>query len=148
MKRGNPIDYGSSPRPTDRRVNFGMFFQDHIRGREYLKVHLNFLYGTGLPFGPPENLILRNRFRIPAYRRVDIGFSGMLYDGKKREEEGKTEGFFKNVESIWASLEVFNLLGISNTVSYLWVKDTNNTVYAFPNHLTSRRLNARVIIRI
>ena len=141
---GTINDQGLLPRPTDQRLNFGMFFQDYIPGNKNFKVHLNFLLGTGLPFSPPENLALRNRFRVPPYRRVDIGFSALLLDSEKK----KKDGFLKNVESIWASVEVFNLLGISNTVSYLWVRDTNNIVYAFPNFLTSRRLNARLIVKI
>ncbi|MBP9190790.1 MAG: carboxypeptidase-like regulatory domain-containing protein, partial [Chitinophagales bacterium] len=44
---------GYIPRPTDQFFNFGMFFQDYIPGNKNFKVHLNFLYGSGLPFGPP-----------------------------------------------------------------------------------------------
>ncbi|MFT7589715.1 MAG: hypothetical protein ACI959_001935 [Limisphaerales bacterium] len=141
---GNILDQGFVGRPTDQRLNFGMFFQDYALNNNKFKVHLNFLFGTGLPFGQPENLILRNQFRIPPYRRVDIGFSALLLDGKREVRKG----FFEDVESIWFSLEVFNLLGISNTISYIWVKDTNDKVYAFPNFLTSRRVNARLIVRI
>ncbi len=140
---GNLIDRGLMPRPTDQRVNFGMFFQDYALNNKNFKVHLNFLFGSGLPFGQPENLLLRNRFRIPPYRRVDIGFSALLL-----KENPERTGMFKHLESVWASLEVFNLLGISNTVSYLWVKDNNDLVYAFPNFLTSRLINARIIIDI
>jgi hypothetical protein len=142
-EEGNLVDRGYVPRPTDKLVNFGMFFQDYFRDNRNLKVHLNFLFGTGLPFSPPENLALRNNFRIPAYRRVDIGFSALLLSNQKPRDN-----FLKDVESIWASLEVFNLLGISNTISYIWVKDATNTVYAFPNFLTSRRVNLRFIVRI
>jgi hypothetical protein len=45
---------------------------------------------------------------------------------------------------MWVSMEVFNLLGISNTISYLWLKDFFNTTYAVPNYLTTRRLNLRL----
>jgi hypothetical protein len=140
---GNPNDRGFMPRPTDQRVNVGMFFQDYALNNPNFKVHLNFLFGTGLPFGQPRNLLLRNRFRIPPYRRVDIGFSALLLDGEKPRE-----GFFGSFESIWASLEVFNLLGINNTVSYFWVRDNDQLVYAFPNFLTARLVNARVIVKL
>jgi hypothetical protein len=140
---GNPNDRGFMPRPTDQRVNVGMFFQDYALNNPNFKVHLNFLFGTGLPFGQPRNLLLRNRFRIPPYRRVDIGFSALLLDGEKPRE-----GFFGAFESIWASLEVFNLLGINNTVSYFWVRDNDQLVYAFPNFLTARLVNARVIVKL
>ncbi|MNV42070.1 hypothetical protein D3C71_1337290 [compost metagenome] len=43
--------------------------------------------------------------------------------------------------------EVFNLLNIDNTVSYLWLKDLNNVQYAIPNYLTGRRFNLKLIIK-
>ena len=52
------------------------------------------------------------------------------------------------MESLWAGIEVFNLLGIQNTISYLWVEDLNNEQYAFPNYLTDRRINFRLIMKI
>ncbi len=142
-ENGELVDQGLTPRPTDQRINFGMYFQDYALDNKNFKVHLNFLFGSGLPFGQPENLLLRNRFRIPPYRRVDIGFSALLL--KQKDER---TNMFRHLESVWASLEVFNLLGISNTVSYLWVKDNADVVYAFPNFLTSRLLNARIIVDI
>ncbi|MBI1192876.1 MAG: TonB-dependent receptor [Bacteroidetes bacterium] len=142
-ENGELVDRGLTPRPTDQRINFGMYFQDYALDNKNFKVHLNFLFGSGLPFGQPENLLLRNRFRIPPYRRVDIGFSALLL--KQKDER---TNMFRHLESVWASLEVFNLLGISNTVSYLWVKDNADVVYAFPNFLTSRLLNARIIVDI
>jgi hypothetical protein len=42
------------------------------------------------------------------------------------------------------SLEVFNLLGINNTVSYLWIKDVTNRTYGVPNFLTNRLINLRL----
>jgi len=39
-------------------------------------------------------------------------------------------------------------LDINNTVSYIWVSDINGRQYAVPNYLTSRQLNARLIIKI
>ncbi len=138
------IERGNIPRPTDQLVNFGMFFQDYFPGNKNLKVHLNFLFGSGLPFGPPQNQYYRNSFRIPPYRRVDIGFSALLLD-KNRQRGDK---MWSNIESLWAGIEVFNLLGVQNTISYLWVKDINNTQYAFPNYLTDRRINLRLIMKI
>ncbi|TVR76355.1 MAG: TonB-dependent receptor [Chitinophagaceae bacterium] len=135
---------GLIPRPTDRRVNVGMFFQDYLPNNETFKVHLNLLFATGLPFGPPNNKRYTDTLRIPPYRRVDIGFSAQLYDRDNRESPPGT--FFNNLESVWATLEVFNALGVSNTISYFWVKDISNTTYAVPNYLTARRVNARVII--
>jgi hypothetical protein len=45
---------------------------------------------------------------------------------------------------MWISLEVFNLLQINNTVSYLWVTDINNQQYAVPNYLTPRQFNLKL----
>jgi len=44
----------------------------------------------------------------------------------------------------WASLEVFNLLQVSNEASNLWIKTITNTQYAIPNYLTGRRINFRI----
>ncbi len=137
-------EVGYIARPTDQRVNVGILFQDYFPNNENFKVHLNLLFGTGLPFGPPDNERYRNAFRMPPYRRVDIGFSALLLDKGKRLP-GKSG--WKEFESIWASLEVFNLLGINNTVSHIWIKDNTNTSYAFENYLTGRRLNLRLIAR-
>ena len=139
------VEQGYIPRPTDQLVNFGMFFQDYMPGNENFKVHLSFLFGTGLPFGPPNNEYYRNSLRIPPYRRVDIGFSALLLD-KNRDITGK-KWVNRSIESLWASIEVFNLLGIQNTISYIWVKDINNIQYAFPNYLTDRRLNFKLVAK-
>ena len=121
-----------------------MFFQDYMPGNKNFKVHLNFLFGTGFVTGPPGNPYLRSSKTMPPYRRVDIGFSALLLD-KKRERGDK---IWSDVESLWAGIEVFNLLGIQNTISYLWVEDLNNEQYAFPNYLTDRRINFRLIMKI
>ncbi|HZG00519.1 MAG TPA: TonB-dependent receptor [Chitinophagales bacterium] len=132
---------GFIPRPTDQRVNFALFLQDYIPGNENFKVHLNLVFGTGLPVGPPDLNRYRDTLRIPPYRRVDIGFSALLLNGRKDKYQDR---FASNFKAVWFSLEVFNLLGVSNTISYSWLKDNSNTVYAVPNYLTSRRLNAKL----
>lgn len=136
---------GYIPRPTDQLVNFGMFFQDYMPGNKNFKVHLSFLIGTGLPYGPPNNEYFRNSLRIAPYRRVDIGFSALLLS-PKRDLIGKP-WYNTTFESLWASVEVFNLLGIQNTISYIWVKDVNNLQYAFPNYLTDRRINVKLVAK-
>lgn len=139
-----PVLQGYIPRPTDQLVNFGMFFQDYAPGNENFKVNLSFLFGSGLPFGPPNNQYSRNAGRIPPYRRVDIGFSYLLLG----EERVRKNNIFKDVKTLWAGVEVFNLLGVENTISYIWVKDIYNTQYAFPNYLTDRRLNVKLVMKI
>ena len=139
---GSTTEAGFIPRPTDQRVNFSMFFQDYIPGNPNYKMHLNLVYGTGLSFGPPKAEKYQDILRIPDYRRVDIGFSAVL----KSEEKKSRLKWLNAFKSIWLSAEVFNLLDINNTVSYLWVADISGRQYAVPNYLTSRQLNAKLIL--
>ena len=139
---GSSSEAGFIPRPTDQRVNFSMFFQDYIPGNPNYKMHLNMVYGTGLSFGPPNSEKHQDVLRIPDYRRVDIGFSAVLKDENKKSRIKWLNAF----NSIWVSAEVFNLLDINNTVSYLWVADVSGRQYAVPNYLTARQLNAKLIL--
>lgn len=140
---------GNIARPTDQRVSFALFFQDYIPKLPFLKVHMSLVIGTGLPFGPPSTDRFNDVFRIPPYRRFDIGFSASLFDIEQKKEKGKVpSNFFKHLDKIWLSLEIFNLFGIENTVSYFWVNGLDvrtNTLgqYAVPNFLTNRRVNLR-----
>jgi len=137
----NIVEPGNIPRPTDQRVNFALYFQDYIPKLPSLKMHIALYYATGLPFGPSDNHErYKATFRIPPYRRVDLGFSYLLKDAKK-QHKGKLIKGFKN---IWISAEVFNLLQINNVISYLWVKDVSNRSYAVPNYLTSRQINVKL----
>jgi hypothetical protein len=133
---------GYIPRPTDQMVFFGLFFQDYIPKMKRLQMHLNLLFGTGLPYGPPDRQRYKDVLRMPWYRRVDIGFSAILLDSDK--ELKRPNGFFRHFEKIWLSAEVFNLLGVQNTLSYKWVKDVNNTQWPLPDYLTSRRFNLKL----
>ena len=136
---------GFIPRPTDQRVNFALYFQDYVPKLPSLKMHLNLVFGSGMPFGPPDNTRYRDTLRIPPYRRVDIGFSYMLLGEKKKFVGPKNP--LKYFKSIWISFEVFNLLGTNNTLSYLWISDITNRQYAVPNFLTARRINARIVMK-
>jgi hypothetical protein len=131
------------PMPTDQRFMLGMYFEDYLPRNKNFKAHINMIYSSGLPVGPPQGHLYQGVLRIPDYKRVDIGFSALLLDGEKKETHAHS--FFNNVKSIWASLEVFNLLSIQNTLSYTWIQDqsTSNT-YAVPNRLTSRLLNVKL----
>jgi hypothetical protein len=60
----------------------------------------------------------------------------------------KRPKWMNNAESLWMSLEVFNLLQVNNTISYVLVKDFQNNVYGVPNYLTGRRINLRFILKI
>ena len=143
--RSDTIRPGFIPRPADQRVNFGLFFQDYLPKFPSFKMHMTLLFGTGLPFGPPGKDRWKDVLRMPPYRRVDIGFSKQILGGNSKwNPKGKLMNQFT---SIWLSAEVFNLLGVSNTVSYLWVTDVTNRQYAVPNYLTSRQLNVRLNVK-
>lgn len=132
------------PRPTDQRLNFGMFFSDYLPRNKNFKMYLNLMYATGLPFSPAgKGLDPAYQLRIPDYKRVDIGFSALLIDGNKKNRPSYS--FFSVFKSVWLSAEVFNLLGIQNTLSYQWIQDyTSNRLYAVPNRLTSRLINVKL----
>ncbi len=136
------IEPGSIPRPTDQRVSFALFFQDYLPKFPSYKMNLSLIFGTGIPFGPPGKDKYKDILRMPSYRRVDIGFSKELV-GDEVKNPFKT-GVLKSVKNAWVSLEVFNLLQVNNTVSYLWIRDVNARQYAVPNFLTSRQLNFRL----
>ena len=145
----NTIFPGYIPRPTDQRVSFAVMFQDYIPKFPYLKVHMGLVFASGLPFGPPDNNRYRDLFRIPSYKRFDVGFSALLFDIEKKKEKGKVpKKFFGSMEQIWLSFEVYNLFGINNTVSYIWVDGLDPRTgtfgqYAVPNYLSQRRVNLK-----
>lgn len=125
-------------RPTDQLVTAAIFFQDHLPNAPSARVYVNAIFGSGLAFGPPGDAQNRSQVSGPFYRRVDVGFSKIYVLTR-----GKGAG---NVfDNIWVGLEVLNLLGVDNTISYLWVKDVNNTQFAVPNTLSARFFNLRII---
>ncbi|MCR9153471.1 MAG: carboxypeptidase regulatory-like domain-containing protein [Bacteroidetes bacterium] len=136
---------GFLARPTDQRLNFKIFFQDYLPNDPSFRVSLTLAYGTGLPFGPPQATAAERVFRLPDYRRVDIGFSKVL----KSESKKYDSKFLNQFRSLWIGVEVFNLLDITNTISYLWVKDISTArEYAVPNYLTPRLLNVKLVAKI
>jgi len=135
---------GYIDRPTDQRVNFAIFFQDYIPDNKSYKVHLNLLFGTGLPYGPPGNQALKSALRIPPYRRVDIGFSKVLIGDKGNSS---LPGALKYLKNTWLSLEIFNLLDTKNTISHIWIRDISGKQYSIPNYLTGRRINLKLQVR-
>lgn len=132
---------GLIPRPMDQRVTFSMFFQDHLPKWPTFKMNITLTFGTGFPFGPPDFNRYKDTLRMPFYRRVDIGFQKQLISEKTKFRDKSMFRYFKNM---FISLEVFNLLGVNNTVSYLWIKDFSGRQYAIPNYLTNRLINLRL----
>ena len=128
---------GYIPRQTDQRFNMSLLFQDEMPRNDDYKVLISLYFGTGLPFGPPSFERYKDILRTPTYRRVDIGFSRELFTGKNRDQkEGDLSGFI--------SVEIFNILGIRNTINHTWIEDVNSRLYAIPNYLTNRRLNLKM----
>lgn len=138
------VEPGYIPRPTDQRFRFSLFFQDYLPMNPTYKMHLALYFGSSLPFGPPKSQRYQQTFRMPTYRRVDIGFSKQLIGDHTNFKEGSP---FNYVESMWLSLEVFNLLQVNNTISYIWVSDVAGRKYAVPNYLTPRQLNLKLVVQ-
>lgn len=137
LKTEEDIDgdlYGYIPRPSDERLNFNLFFQDYFPGNKSLKMKLLFYLSSGLPFSAPQKIKTDQYFRMPTYKRVDIGFSKSLL--VKRSSRWLDEA--------WLFVDIFNLFDMSNTISYYWITDIKSNQYAVPNHLTGRRFNIGV----
>lgn len=139
------LEKGWVRRPTDRRITFGMYFQDYLATNKNLKMYLNLLYGSNLPYNIPQNTKYRNGLEIPAYIRADIGFSALLLDSDRSKRRSHSP--FLGFDNIWASLEVFNIIDRDNTISYLLIKDFSNTTYTMPQRLTPRLLNFKIVAR-
>ncbi len=138
------VEPGYIPRPTDQRFRFSLFFQDYLPMNSTYKMHLALYFGSSLPFGPPKSAPYQHTFRMPSYRRVDIGFSKQLIGQHTRFNASNPLG---KINSMWLSLEVFNLLQVNNTISYIWVTDVSGRQYAVPNYLTPRQLNLKLVVK-
>ncbi len=136
---------GYIARPTDQRVTFSLFFQDYLPKLPTFKMNITLIFGTGLPFGPPGPDRYKDKLRFPTYRRVDLGFSKLLID----EDNPKQYRFriANRIQSMTLGVEIFNLLQVNNTVSYLWVTDVTSRRYAVPNYLSARTLNVKLSAR-
>ena len=140
------------PLPTDQLINAGLFFQDYFPGNDSYKVNLMLLYGSPLPFGPPDEYGLNSSFRMPSYNRADIGFTKEFISPRRPA----SRAYWKMFKELSLTGEIFNLFGIENTVSYLWltvVPPANSSEkpsyhqLAVPNRLTARRLNLKLVAR-
>ena len=136
--------HGYIPRPTDQRFNFSIFFQDYFPGNPSWKMNLTAFYGSRLPTGPANSQRYMDVYRIPPYRRIDLGFSKVLINQDHKKFRSKA---FDQIKDMWLSLEVFNLLGINNTISYLWIANNDGDMFAVPNYLTKRKLNMKLTVK-
>ncbi len=139
---------GYFPMPTYQLLNLGMYFQDYLPRYPSYKVFLSIHYGSSLPISIPINPRWDQVYRIlPSYKRVDVGFSKII----KGPDDELPGNFFKHFKEICLSAEIFNVIGVNNTASYLWVKTVSNNenipgYFAVPNYLTSRRFNVKLTV--
>lgn len=133
-------DRGYLRRPSDQRLNVAILFQDHLPKNPTVRVFLNLVHGSGLPFGPPNDAEQRSVFKGPSYTRADIGFSKEFdFSEKGRKPLG--------MNGLWITLEVLNLFANNNVFSYTWIEDVLGTNYAIPNALSARFLNLKLAAR-
>ena len=144
-KDGNRVEPGYIPRPTDQRVAFNLFFQDHIPGYPQFRVHLNFVFASGVPYGAPNAPAYYRTLRTTWYRRVDMGFSFMLLE-QSRDRMRNKSAFIRSIKNAGFYVEVFNLLGTYNVSSYFWINDIHNRQHPVPNYLTGRLINVKFAV--
>ena len=133
--------YGYIPRPTDQLMNFSLFFQDYLPGNPSWKMHLAAFYGSRLPTGPPNSERWQDIFRMPPYRRIDLGLSRVFCP---ENDPFMRRCFLRYTKQLWLGFDCFNLLNTENVNSYYWVTDISNTQWSVPNYLTGRLLNLRL----
>ncbi len=138
------VSTGYIPRPSDQLVNFGLFFQDYLPKNPSYKMQLSLLFGSRLPVWIPGSKSPNYQFRMPEYRRVDIGFAKVI---KSENDTLKASNPLRHFKSIWITAEIFNLLGTKNTISYIWINDIRNNKYAIPNYLSNRRVNVKLTVK-
>lgn len=144
MKTSETLHGVKVPRPTDRTYSLGLFFTDYFPKFPKLKFALRGILMDGLPSTAPRSTRDKGYFRMPPYKRVDIGLSYALLSPLKEGES--RSGLGRYLKSVWLGVDVFNLLDITNVASYYWVTDVNDIQYAVPNYLTRRQLNVRLTV--
>lgn len=144
MKTSETLHGVKVPRPTDRGYSLGLFFTDYFPKFPKLKFALRGIFMDGLPSTAPRSTRDEGYFRMPPYKRVDVGLSYALLSPLKEGES--RSGFSRHFKSVWLGVDVFNLLDISNVSSYYWVTDVNDIQYAVPNYLTRRQFNVRLTV--
>ena len=142
---GNQVEVGYIPRPTDQRVAFNLFFQDHIPSFPQFRVHLNFVFASGLPYGPPKSEPAMRVFRSTWYRRVDLGLSFMILEQSRDRMKHKSE-FLRSIKNAGVYVEVFNILNIYNVSSYMWITDIYHNQRPIPTYLTGRLVNVKLLV--
>ena len=130
-------EVGSLRRPSDQRINIAIYFEDHMPRDPSIRVHLNMVFGSGYPFGPPKAVRYRNYFKGDKYYRMDIGFS-------KTFARAETKLF----PYVVIRAEILNALAADNTLSYSWIQDNSGNSFAIPNSLSARFLNIKISVQL
>lgn len=131
-----------APMPNDNGYNFSMFFQDYFPGNKRAKVNLKGVLSGGTPFTAPRKGYEDGYYNMPAYKRVDLGFSYQLAGGVDAIMD---RGFLRHLKNVWLGVDIFNLFDMKNVSSYFWITDVDGYSHAIPNYLTGRQLNIRII---
>lgn len=137
------ISLGWHNRPSNQSVYFSLFFQDYIPSAPTWRVNMTLTFGTGLPINDNNSDFYSTSSHYRAYRRVDIGFSKQLISEASSFSKGNPLRYVRNM---FVSVDVFNLLNISNVISYNWVKYIDNNYYGAPNYLTPRYVNVKLLM--
>ncbi len=132
------------PLPEDRRYSLSLYFTDFFPKIPRLKFSLRGVFSDGLPAVSPHSGRDKGYFRLPAYKRADVGFAYGILTGPT--DDRIRRGVLSAFRSIWIGIDVFNLFDISNVSDYYWVTDVNAMQYAVPNYLTRRQLNIRLSV--
>ncbi len=137
---------GDIPLPTDPRFRASAFFQDYMPILPSFKVNVNFVYASGLPMGSPQYTDpYQHQNYLSDYKRVDIGFVKEIINQKDLKPKNS---FWSNFKELSIGLDVFNVFDIRNQISNTWIRDVNTpNVYAVPNRLTGRFLNAKLNVK-
>jgi hypothetical protein len=130
------------PLPNSQGYNLSLYFHDYFPRYDRLSVTLKGVLSGGLPVTAPHRGYEDGYFRLPPYRRIDLGFSYRLAGAGASAERMD----FLGLRNVWLALDVFNLFGINNTNSYYWLADIYGQQYAVPNYLTGRQFNVRLMI--
>ena len=131
---------GYVPRPSDQLLNISVSFQDYLPDMPWMRVYLNFNYGSGYPYYPPNT---DNVYRMPNYLRADMAFTFRIKD----EQDGKMQkSFLKYFKRMWVNLEWLNVFNNKNVISYMYVQDYNGAAFSVPDYLTPTNFNVRLTV--
>ena len=131
------VDPQYIPRPTDRRLNLSLFFQDELPMLPSMQAYVSMIFGSGLPFGNPKAARHHHTLRMGDHRRLDIGLT-KVFKPKQRTT-------FKEVV---LGLELLNVWNVKNTVAHEWFTFDDHREVGVPYTTAGRRINAKLVVKI